>query len=458
MTWSQLHIVIRALVCVLSLVSFWWSALLLAFAAGMFRGTTRRTVKHFRVGLTATTFAVVLLFLNLLQLQLVIGTQRMLSGETEVYAALRWLSGLHWSLPILLLIGILALNGGMNLLLHSWWKRQPDRDTIREGMEHMSQGICICTKSGIVRLANPSMQQLCQILTTGRLQNGVRFWERVSQLEIPEDTGCRRLYGGSTPCLQLSDGRVFIFKRKELLHRQIGAWQITATDVTRSYQKSLELMEKQVALKRMNRRLKEYGDAVTELTIEKEILASTRRVHSELEHALGLLRNMLGGNERAAEHQELLNRISQNAALLAMERPEAVSSNDYLLMRKTAQQLGVTLEISGELPERPDQMKLLAVAMQECLTNTIRHAGGDVLRMHVEQVEREDQPERAKRFWCVRLTNNGTPPAGAIAEGSGLGYLRRMAEGMSCSMQVEAQPEFRLTLLLPYDSAHMPDT
>ena len=105
-----------------------------------------------------------------------------------------------------------------------------------------------------------------------------------------------------------------------------------------------------------------------------------------------------------------------------------------------ARSVGVTVELRGPVPAKEPQRSLLAQAVDQCAANTLRHAGGDRLKVELE---------RGEGFLLVRLTNNGAPPGGPVVETGGLATLRRAVEEAGGGMELSWHPVFELRLRLP---------
>ena len=105
-----------------------------------------------------------------------------------------------------------------------------------------------------------------------------------------------------------------------------------------------------------------------------------------------------------------------------------------------AREIGVEVEIFGELPDALRLRLLLGQAIRESAANTVKHAGGS--RLFLSSRKEAD-------LWQVELRNNGRPPKGELLESGGLLSLRRMTETTGGTMQVQSMPEFRLILTLP---------
>ena len=96
------------------------------------------------------------------------------------------------------------------------------------------------------------------------------------------------------------------------------------------------------------------------------------------------------------------------------------------------------MQITGEV--LPECEALAAAAVRECATNCKRHAHGNAVCVQAWQQGAQ---------CCVKITNNGAPPAGPITEGVGLSTLRRSVQAARGQMHITAQPQFCLQLTLP---------
>ena len=106
---------------------------------------------------------------------------------------------------------------------------------------------------------------------------------------------------------------------------------------------------------------------------------------------------------------------------------------------RRAEELHVRLVMEGPIPREGESRRLTALAIRECLTNCVRHAGGTELYVSAA---------RQEGGCTVTITNNGRPPWGEIIEGGGLSALRRI-EGSGGTMTAAARPRFALTIHLP---------
>ena len=126
--------------------------------------------------------------------------------------------------------------------------------------------------------------------------------------------------------------------------------------------------------------------------------------------------------------------------LLHRANAAEATEDPLVYARRRAEALHVRLLLRGDIPEQKENRTLAALAIRECLTNCVRHAGATELYVCAQ----------SDGGGCtVTITNNGAPPAGEIVEGGGLSALRRRIEDSGGSMRVSAQPRFSLTVTLP---------
>ena len=124
--------------------------------------------------------------------------------------------------------------------------------------------------------------------------------------------------------------------------------------------------------------------------------------------------------------------------------------DEYELMFRTAETLGVHIRLTGELPRTEPQKHVLAMAIHECITNTLRHAHGNELCIECRTV-----PSPGGETIAAVFTNNGQQPMEEIREKGGLRSLRTMAEDLGGTMTVRSLPEFSITLELPKEVTHV---
>ena len=329
------------------------------------------------------------------------------------------LSPAPWTVTALLLAAF-SLFAACTLLRGN--RRQLSPVSIKESCDHLPSALCFAWENGRPCLKNLKMDELSHLLTGEALLNANTFWRAVE----------------AQPIVALENGQTWSFERVAMTMAGQTVYQITGTNITEEARLQRELEADNLRLKAMNRRLRQYGQDVQEVTREKEILRAKTRVHDEIGHALLQTRQFLSGAQDDAEAVRAAWR--QNTQLL-LERDSGERHADaFEQLFCAAQAIGVTIERRGELPaEGTESAQLMAAAAHECLTNLVRHAHGSRLLIH---------SEKTVRGWKICYRNDGDVPSGPIVEGSGLAALRARTEAAGGSMEIAHAPRFQLTLLL----------
>ena len=339
-------------------------------------------------------------------------------------------------LHFLLLAGIGSVIGTLYRSLIRYGKNQITPMSVREAVDSLPSGICCFLTDGRILMINTAMQDLCKAL--GRLP--------LSGKEIREGLFSGMLVSGyrvtaleDTVLIAAPDGTVWSLEKRNGSIDGKAVHSVIATDVTELYQKTVLLRRREEKLSELNERLTEYNREIVSLTAEKEKLSARVRLHDEFGEDLLTIRRCLerGGSEK--DREDIRRRLRRNVSfLLTGDVPAA--EDEYVLLKKTAAQLGVKVTVQGSLPQAEPQKHAAATAIHECFTNTLRHAHGDELR-----ISSEEQGDR----YLICLTSNGEQPAGPIRETGGLKSLRELTEYIGGTMELSYSPVYTVTLILP---------
>lgn len=365
-------------------------------------------------------------------------------GKPDYKAVDRFLFGQPW----LLYAGLEALIAILFIILelHHMNCRNHflTEDAIRQTLNLLPEGIVVSDESGLVRLSNLKMDELCRTLTGELLTDSNRFW---SYLEEKQGSRYDRII------LRTPDDHTWIFENELLMahnlkYRNLKSFartyrQITARDVTERYRIIEELKEKNARLQDIQRRMKAVSDLSGDMFVEEEQQRARATLHNQLGQVLLMGRHYLEHPEKTDANLVYMVTRQMNRFLLgeAVEpREKAPGAMDALSEAiAMAGSIGVTVHLKGNVPSETYIRGLLAQAITECAANTVKHAEGD--RVNVDIAESDEGV-------LITLTNNGKPPKGRIAESGGLLSLRRKTEDMGGIMHVESSPAFALTLVV----------
>ena len=303
--------------------------------------------------------------------------------------------------------------------------------SVCDGLDQLPDGVCYSMQDGFPRLVNDRMQQISNAAFGVGVLDAKKLRERQMKQELMP--GCSVDERGGNTFLRLSDGSVWQMKKQTVTVDKRELNETIAYDVTQRYHDLLELEQRNQRLEEVNRQIREYDRSMDRIVREKEILAAKIRLHGNLGQCFLAIQEYLTGNEQNRETvtKELINTVS----LLRNNTVEEHTEDRLYALYEAAKAVSVEIRLNGELPE--DYKETIEVAIHECLTNTVKHAGGHVLDVFVRNDEHRVEAE---------LTNDGKPPKGPINETGGLKNLRALVEGQGEEMTVSGDPVFRLVL------------
>ncbi len=309
--------------------------------------------------------------------------------------------------------------------------------SVKEAIDSLPTGI-LCYAPGIrVLLVNHAMQDLCRKITGTELEDGETFYQSLQDGGLlPE---CSRVTVGGEPVIVLPNNTAWKISESDIPYEKHTVRMVLASDITEVYRKTQELQEMQRRVEKLGQRLQKVNREIVALTAEREILNAKVKIHDEMGSNLLAIKRFLLNGGTEAEKTELMDSLHRSVAFLKNDGPVRVQ-DEYELLISMAARLGLTISVTGKLPQTEPHKHILAAAIHECLTNTIRHAHGDELRV--------DLTENEKTITAVFI-NNGEQPTEAVSEKGGLASLRELTEQAGGSMIIEAQPVFTVTIRLP---------
>lgn len=339
------------------------------------------------------------------------------------------------SIDFLLLSLFTLLNLFITIVLIRNRKNTISKRSIKEAFDDLPCGICFYEASGVTRLVNSKRNDFSIRITGEYLLNGKKFISILTDENIKRNSLSHQ---EEEEYIISLDDHVYSFRRREHQLSDKSLYEIIATDITRKHQLSRELNKKNKELSSFNKRMRQYGETIEELTIEKETLSAKRNIHDKLGKLLILSRQSLD-KDRTEEEKEVLLSTWKNT-LIAFESMKENESNDtYDELFKAAKDIGISIIFSGRRPESRKGKKIAAKAIIECMTNTIKHAKGN--EVYVSFKERN-------RFIEIQITNNGEQPKEEIKEGGGLSSLRLLIEREGGSMKIISFPRFEMNITI----------
>lgn len=307
--------------------------------------------------------------------------------------------------------------------------------SLQEGLDFMPDGISFSTQDGIPLLVNRKMQNI----SYAAFGTGVLDMRRLLQLLEAGETavGCHVVYKENAVFLHLQDGSIWDIQYREIPIRNSQVQECIAYDITEQYQKNREMEKRNAHLAAVNKKMREYNQNLDSITREREILAAKVRIHDDVGRSLLALRAYL--SHKNGDRKGLVDLWRFTVSALKGESVSRDTADRMEVLAQAAEAVDVKLVFDGEIPKEQQLEEVVAAAIHECLTNTVKHADGSELAVHT-MVENNTV--------MFELKNNGKPPEGKVEEKGGLRTLRTIVEQHGGRMEILSRPEFLLRIQL----------
>ena len=308
--------------------------------------------------------------------------------------------------------------------------------SVCEGLDQLPNGVCYSTEDGFPELVNNKMQKISNAaFGVGVLNTHIQH-ERLESDDL--QPGCRMEDRDENCFLLLPDNTAWLMQEQPITVGERTMTETIAYDVTQRYNALQELEQRNARLEAVNARLHDYLNDMNRMVREQEVLAAKIRLHADLGQSLLAIRSYLTDSD--SNREGVVEQLTKTVSLLQSDVLDEHSEDRFYALQEAAKTVGIAITIQGRIP--PMYSDLLAVAIHECLTNTVKHAAGHRLDVTITE---------ADECYTVTLTNDGKPPLDAIQETGGLGNLRTLTEKQNGTMKVESAPVFRLKLQLPVE-------
>lgn len=311
------------------------------------------------------------------------------------------------------------------------------RDSIKQALDMLPSGICYFAPSGRVKLCNRQMDSLFHTISQGDLQTLAELQDALSDCDAC--SGVIRLSWERQTYL-FPDGKAWRYRQSEVKASDGATYtEAVFSDITELYNKNLELKAQIKQLNAISRELKWLSDNALILTREKEVLSAKTKLHDDMGAGLIAIRHILHHN-RTEEEANAMDLFRQAVSAIKYDNayPRGRSELDRFL--HDAKAIGIKVNLSGDLPEQEELRHVMILAMRECLTNSVRHAGATTI--HITAEKKGDSVS-------VKITNDGRSPETEVVPKGGLHNLYRHIIDFGGTMEIQSKPSFALTVVLP---------
>ena len=272
-------------------------------------------------------------------------------------------------------------------------------------------------------LVNKQMLRLCDLIGDS---------DRIDERKIISELARR----GGQWITQTKDGKIWDFRKTDILIRKHNVQEVVAYDVTEVYTLKKKREQQYKVLQKYNDHLRQFDDEIEQTVVQKEILLAKMKIHDDIGSLLIAFRHYFAKPERSNK-QEILNRWRSLAEDIKKER--RITEDSWLRLKKDAEKWNLELQILGKIPNQTVIQNIFYAAIREVLTNTVKHTKGTKVMCRITE---------AGAKMCIEIENDGESPKKPIIEGGGLGNLRRMVQGAGGIMDIQSQPVFKIKLEL----------
>ena len=308
-------------------------------------------------------------------------------------------------------------------------------NAIKESFDKLPAAICIFSSKGLVRLMNRRMLAVGSWLLGSGIQT---LGELRAVLQHPPETVTKD--AAMPGVYHFPDGSALRFSENAITDRDGQRYtEVIAADVSELMAVRTLLDAENARLDAANEALRKLGEEMADIVREEEILNMKIRVHDDIGYSLLSVRRAYWQCEAMEDLHARADQWRTTIRLLHSDAPEAPA--DALAYAKLrAKELGAAVKLTGDFPKNAAARELFSLAIRECTSNCIRHAGGTKIFADCRLT---------KTAAVLTITNDGKIPEAPICEGGGLTGLRRRVEQAQGTINVQSRPRFALTIELP---------
>lgn len=149
--------------------------------------------------------------------------------------------------------------------------------SVKDAISVLPAGLCFYDETGRLLLTNGKIGDECREITGMPLSDGAAFWSAMCEGKVADGIVCSR--EGDSVLVEKKDGRACCYKRINHILDGKTVYELSGSDISREFALKKKVEEQNEELRKMNVRLRKYGETVTEVTKERETLAARVKVH-----------------------------------------------------------------------------------------------------------------------------------------------------------------------------------
>ena len=319
-------------------------------------------------------------------------------------------------------------------------KRIIGKNSIKESMDNLPDGICFSKLDGRPLLVNRVMQDISYAVFGNMLVNDLVCAENVRNNKIKKDA--RILQRDPLIVEALGD----IWHIQIVLHENVR--ETLAYKITLEWGLYQEIKEKNRQIEKINKSLKEYQKNVAEYTRQKEILQAKIKIHDKIGQSLIYFKRYLDMDKKTKEDRDKLINLWMESLVMLNEKDDFLSEKEdsskneanFEKLISTAKDIGVAVHLEGETPKDEGDLSLLVDIVHEALNNAIRHGQAKNIWIKLDEGD--------LNIHC-KIRNDGIPSKEPIKEKGGLKNIHQRIKSFGGKMNIELNPQFTLNLSWP---------
>lgn len=314
------------------------------------------------------------------------------------------------------------------------------KNSIKESMDNLPDGICFSKLDGTPLLVNRVMQDISYAVFGNMLVNDVVCAEDIRNNKIK--SGARILQRDPLIVKALGD----IWQIQIVLHENVR--ETLAYKITLEWGLYQEIEEKNRQIEKINRSLKEYQKNVAEYTRQKEILQAKIKIHDKIGQSLIYFKRYLDKKDKTKEDRDKLINLWMESLVMLNEKDDFLSEREdsskneanFEKLISTAKDIGVAVHLDGNTPKDEGDINLLVGIVHEALNNAIRHGQAKNIWIKLD--------EGNLNIHC-KIRNDGILSKEPIKEKGGLKNIHQRIKSFGGKMNIELEPQFTLDLTWP---------
>ncbi len=305
---------------------------------------------------------------------------------------------------------------------------------IKEGFDTLSLAMAIFDDKGIVTMVNREMMRLSVALIGSEFQHVDEVRQALEEQEnITLIDKKKSIY--------LFKGYYVQFNFRNIVdHYDRHYTELTAFNVNDLMSVHDQLKEKNKQLEAANAKMRRLCENSSEIAKQEEILSLKIKVHDSIGYNIAQARSLLRKADSAQRIKDAIFSWEKTIEALYKYNSETDDNEPIAFAYQRAKQLGIEIDLIGELPKEDIARYYVGMILRECTNNSIKHASAS--KLYVDCCKNDDK-------YLLAITDDGKAETKEVCEGGGLTNLRKAIEKVNGKMIIFNQPQFKLEILLP---------